>query len=1347
MPPPAPPPPPPPPPGNGCGPPPPPPPGGPSLTGGFKIVPGLGDALHEMKRRISGLEETPACAEGTASEDNRTTSTPTGASRPKSWHGSQVPGKPAINKAIIGEMQSKLAKRREKVDKEAYVVQTPESALPPTGQKPRPLSCTTDGNRKSSTPLSRGWTPPIDYGPRRMSKDSGRDSWTPTSDYDPQSRVSVDYSQYRKVSVDQERKEELCLAKAVRKSSVKMLGRASPSMFEPNVEAVIQPMKETPSPQANIPPPSPVVMRYWKQCSSTADDDTIDSKIENDDDDKNGQSAEPTWKTDALEGEITEFPSIKNKIANMEEEAKPRMFVVPDVKSKMRQGAPAAGWMQARSKLQSQLDTLITKTSAKMTKYGNIHAIEPKEFVKDSSSESEKFFDAKSDREESPKAHKLAINSNIKSLIKCVANEIQKSFSAKNIPVMGDDDDDEENDENNNKDNKEKSNESEDGEYWRNLNSSIRTHPQNIDMEPPLDFDYKEEVEEEVKEEVEEEPVNNIATNTSIEEPVGFDSTPNLLDASAARSKAKLMRKTSTERRLPASVLAKKKAAQKLKDILNIKTDASSGSDKPNVIEQIKKELIDASLQVDMTDTEYDLENLADEQKADLIAKQISKMDSSYVMKLLKQIEKGILDISVPMLMPFLSLQVRMNLGSNIFKGLEPHNKKKIVKENFINDMIEDITDIALLQEVIDRTQEKLNILNPPKEVEKEIPYKNNEDYFNIENDSFDLPSAPVRHASPIREESPLSGKNSDPDETNDTFVAEEKEKSPEIIEKKESSEIIQEPQTKPEVKTTKSETDIKKSDDEGFPSSECDSSSDEDKEETKDSKENKSAEAEKTDEDEGLGKEQETSTKEEKDPKEGNEKLIKKRILNIIENAKTIDQKRSVRNYGRTFEFQNMQLKPIVPNDKRPAKAKRMDNMWNQTLASKQSWPEHTVQINQGSSVPKPKVPWTMKKNPQPQKKTEDKDVKEFDKCRDTLKNSNGKPTPSLGKDIKTIQKLTSAASNNKKNPSIAEETKESIKIEDIKETPKTIAMEKVECKETSVTTKSATTETTNDKETDLNAETLLAEESLTKEKVETSVTTKSMTNETANEKETDFIKETILAAESLIKEKVECKEVIQTEIEAKKESTVTKPAEDRKASTVSCTSSSENVSSNTSRDQSPSEVSKKESSCNDEWEPSDEEKAPKGKVEPANITKATTKETIIEEQKKEVKEVPSTPIIRRRGDTFTVVLPFKPPPPPMSRPPPPPMSPPVPVSKVKDLEKENKLVIEIKNKEPEPKSESEEEDEEEEEESEWEWTEEESEEESECEVKKEGWENIMSSSSGPTTFKAEYSIQVGGK
>merc|ERR1711970_287587 len=244
------------------------------------------------------------------------------------------------------------------------------------------------------------------------------------------------------------------------------------------------------------------------------------------------------------------------------------------------------------------------------------------------------------------------------------------------------------------------------------------------------------------KEKIEEEQLDE---DTILEDPVDFDSVPIVLDASAARSKAKLMRKRSTERRLPASVLAKKKAAEKLKDILTTKIEACTGSDEPSVIDQIKRDLIDASFQVDLSNPEDDLENLDDEAKADLLAKQISKMESNYVMKLLKKIEKGVLDISIPLLMPFLSLQVKLKMGTNIFKGLEPHNKKKIVKENFINDMIEDITDIALLQEVLDRTQEKLNILNPPKPIEKEIIHEKMDDYFNIENDSFELPSAPIR--------------------------------------------------------------------------------------------------------------------------------------------------------------------------------------------------------------------------------------------------------------------------------------------------------------------------------------------------------------------------------------------------------------------------------------------------------------------------------------------------------------------------------------------------------------------------------------------------------------------------
>ena len=201
------------------------------------------------------------------SSAKKSASTPTAIGSRKTLYGSQVPGKPSRNNAMLNEMQSKLQKRKEKVDKEAYVVQTPENALPPTGLRGRSPSTEGDGGR-------------------RYSRDSGRHSWTPCSDYDPQRRISVDYSQYRKVSVDLDRKEELRIAKAVRKSSAKILGRGSPSMFEQGCnETVIKPVGESPIPQANIPPPSPVVMRYWKQCSSGAMEDTEN----NNDEDESGK--------------------------------------------------------------------------------------------------------------------------------------------------------------------------------------------------------------------------------------------------------------------------------------------------------------------------------------------------------------------------------------------------------------------------------------------------------------------------------------------------------------------------------------------------------------------------------------------------------------------------------------------------------------------------------------------------------------------------------------------------------------------------------------------------------------------------------------------------------------------------------------------------------------------------------------------------------------------------------------------------------------------------------------------------------------------------------------------------
>ena len=64
-----PPPPPPPPPGVGLAPPPPPSPGGPgrrSAQQTFKIVPGLGDALHEAMKKVKGVEEIAPAAEGMA---------------------------------------------------------------------------------------------------------------------------------------------------------------------------------------------------------------------------------------------------------------------------------------------------------------------------------------------------------------------------------------------------------------------------------------------------------------------------------------------------------------------------------------------------------------------------------------------------------------------------------------------------------------------------------------------------------------------------------------------------------------------------------------------------------------------------------------------------------------------------------------------------------------------------------------------------------------------------------------------------------------------------------------------------------------------------------------------------------------------------------------------------------------------------------------------------------------------------------------------------------------------------------------------------------------------------------
>ena len=96
-----------------------------------------------------------------------------------------------------------------------------------------------------------------------------------------------------------------------------------------------------------------------------------------------------------------------------------------------------------------------------------------------------------------------------------------------------------------------------------------------------------------------------------------------VLDGRAARDKAAMMRKSSHERRLPASVLAKKRAAEKLKNLLNVAEEATTIA---NVV--VDEEKFD--------------EKSVDE-KAEFLAKQMSKLESSQILQILRSLETGAL--------------------------------------------------------------------------------------------------------------------------------------------------------------------------------------------------------------------------------------------------------------------------------------------------------------------------------------------------------------------------------------------------------------------------------------------------------------------------------------------------------------------------------------------------------------------------------------------------------------------------------------------------------------------------------------------------------------------------------
>ena len=238
---------------------------------------------------------------------------------------------------------------------------------------------------------------------------------------------------------------------------------------------------------------------------------------------------------------------------------------------------------------------------------------------------------------------------------------------------------------------------------------------------------------------------------------------------------------------------------------------------------------------------------------------------------------------------------------------------------------------IALLQEVIDRTQEKINFLSAPT-VHKM------DNYYSLEDDSFDLPSpGPRCFTPPPAVDVPvLTSVLSHLDKLMKEGSKKANEVKEEEKKKTESMEEIKKV-TSVEVKTqiTTEKVDEKSDEsDEGLPSSDCDSSSEDDKDAEKASVIEKEKTPEKiivrdkTPENVTVKertpekitvkeKSPEPVQKKEEDPPKSNEGLIKQKLRNILDNCKTNDQQRPVREFGRNFEFQGMPQSPTVPNDR----------------------------------------------------------------------------------------------------------------------------------------------------------------------------------------------------------------------------------------------------------------------------------------------------------------------------------------------------------------------------------------------------------------------------------------------
>jgi len=331
--------------------------------------------------------------------------------------------------------------------------------------------------------------------------------------------------------------------------------------------------------------------------------------------------------------------------------------------------------------------------------------------------------------------------------------------------------------------------------------------------------------------------------------------------------------------------------------------------------------------------------------------------------------------------------------------------------------------------------------------------------------------------------------------------------------------------------------------------------------------------------------------------------------------------------------------LKPVLPNDRRPTKAKRLDCMWTNVTAAKQRYndpPAPSLEelksrqkkaaptLEELKNKPKSNVPWTRKGNAQPVKKeilAEEKEVKEFESCRKTLKDN--VKIESAEKNTRNVQ----AVKKNETTAPAVKESNEEVEIESGKSCEKLKMVD-------------------NEEKTEINAIEVVEIEKDSSEKV----------------------------ADTAITEKASCSaESAKTEAE---ETEVKVEESDSKVNEVS----EVETAALPRRSVSPSNNCPSESSSEVEWEMSDDEEA----VVPAKASSPVKERSPATEKPEPViatKEIPSlllmSPMVRRRGETaaeansncVSVSASIRLPPPPSFRPPPPPVSPPVPAAKVKSV------------------------------------------------------------------------------